>query len=108
MSSQELYIKGRLLRFSGSYFAVIIKTSWALKKEEIVNITIWVFFISFVNIVLEIYVFCNYVVLRRHILNISKTVFMKLIFHLQRSDELSDVVLQGFHINSTYVIDLWI
>ena len=83
ISSQELYIKGRLLRFLGSYLAAVTQTSWALEKEENENITICVFFISFVNIVLEIYVFCNYVVLRKHILNISKTIFMKLIFHLR-------------------------
>ena len=88
--------------------AAVTQTSWALEKEENENITICVFFISFVNIVLEIYVFCNYVVLRKHILNISKTIFMKLIFHLRGSDQLSDVVLQEFYTHSTCVVDLWI
>ena len=38
-------------------------------------------------------VFCNYIILGWHILNISKTVFWKLIFHLQLSDQLPDVLL---------------
>ena len=48
-------------------------------------------------------VFCNYVILGGHILNISK-MFPKLIFYLQLSYQLSDVLLKEFHIHSTCVI----
>ena len=41
----------------------------------------------------------------RHILNISKTIFPKLIFHLQLSYQVSDALLQEFYIHSTYVIN---
>ena len=44
---------------------------------------------------------CNYVILGGHILHISKTMFMKLIFYLQLSDRLPYVPLQEF-VTKTY------
>ena len=39
-------MKGTILRFSENYSTVVTKTYWALKKEEIVNLTIF-FLLSF-------------------------------------------------------------
>ena len=64
-----------LFRLSDIYYDVVTKTYWALKNKEIVNLTISVLFTS-----------CHYVVLGGYILNISKTIFPKLIFHLQLGD----------------------
>ena len=48
-------------------------------------------------------VFCNYLILGGHILNISKTIFPKLILHVRISYQLHDVRLQEFYIHSPYV-----
>ena len=53
-------------------------------------------------------VFCNYVILGGHILNIYKTVFLKLIFHQQLRNQLTDALFQEFHKHSAYVIKLCI
>ena len=45
-------------------------------------------------------------ILAGFILNISKTIFKKLIFHLRLSDQLLDVLLQEFYIQLMDVIDL--
>ena len=74
-----------LLQFLENYGAAVTKRYWALKKEEILNLTIFVLFFFF-----------NYVILGGHILNISKTMFMKLILHLRLSDQLNYVLLEEF------------
>ena len=81
---------GDILRFKKS---VSCKFDWSLIVKE--------------TLILAIYsslVFCYYIILGGHILNISKTIFPKLIFHLPLSYQISDVLLQEFHINFTYVI----
>ena len=75
-----------LLQFLENCCSAVTKKYWALKKEEILNLTIFVLF-SF---------FFNYVILGGHVLNISKTIFMKLILHLRLSDQLNDVLLEEF------------
>ena len=55
--------------------------------------------------ILSFLVFCDFVVLRGHILNISKTVFAKLILHQQLRNQLPDAFLQKFHIHSMYAIN---
>ena len=50
-------------------------------------------------------VFCNYVILGGHILNISETTFPKLIFHLLLSYKVPDVLLHEFYIPSRYAIN---
>ena len=54
-------------------------------------------------IIFLLFSFCNYVILGEHILNISKTIFSKLIFHLQLGDQLPDIVLRKFYMHSAYV-----
>ena len=54
---------------------------------------------------LTIFSLCNYVILRGRILNISKTVFPKLIFHRSLENQLPDVPFLQFYIHSTYVIN---
>ena len=48
-------------------------------------------------------VFCNYVILRGHILNISKTMFPRLKLQVLISYQLHDVRLQELYMNSPYV-----
>ena len=86
-----------LLLFLENYCAAVTKKYWSLKKEETVNLKIFfVFrFLYLRNI-------------RGHILNISKTIFTKQIFHLHLSDQLPDLVLRKFYIHSTSVIYLCI
>ena len=72
---------GTLLPFLQSYCAVVTKKYWTLEKEEISNLTIFL-----------LLSFCYYGILGGHILNISKTIFTKLIFHLRLSDKLPDVL----------------
>ena len=66
---------------------------WGLKKREIVNLAIFVVFFFF-----------NDIILGGNIVNISKTIFLKLIFHLQPSYQLPADLLQEFYIHSTCVI----
>ena len=68
------------------------KIYWGLKKREIVNLAIFVVF------------FFNDILLGGNIVNISKTIFLKLIFHLQPSYQLPADLLQEFYIHSTCVI----
>ena len=86
---------GTLLRFLENYCAPVTQKYWALKKEELLNRPISPFF-----------VFCNYVILGGHILNISKTIFTQQIFHRRLCDQLPHVLLQAFYIYSTSVIHL--
>ena len=50
-------------------------------------------------------VFNNKVILWGHILNVCKTRFLKLIFYLLPSYELSDVLLQELCLHSKYVLN---
>ena len=75
---------------SSCSFAVVTKTFWALKGAEIFNMTIFILF-----------VFCNYVILGGNILNISETIFTKLVFDVRLNDQLPYVLLQEFPIHST-------
>ena len=74
-------ITGTLLSLLKNYCAAVAKKYWALKREEILKLTIS-----------PCLLFCNYVILGGHILNISKMIFTKLIFHLRFSDKLPHVV----------------
>ena len=74
---------GTLLPFLENYCAADAKKYCAFKREEIVNLTI------FAGLV-----FCTQVILGGYFLNISKTIFTKLVFHLCLSDQLLDVLLQ--------------
>ena len=49
-------------------------------------------------------VFCNYIILVGHIVNISKTTIPKLKLHLQLSDELPRVLFKEFYIHSMKII----
>ena len=91
---QNVVLRGNGFVSLGILSTVVTKIYCALKIEEIINVTIFVVF-SF---------FFNYVILGRRILNISKTIFLKQIFHLQLSYQLTNVLLQEFYIHSTYVI----
>ena len=70
---------GTLLRFVKNYCAAANKKYWALEKQEISSLTISALF-RFLG----------------HILNISKTIFTKVIFHLWIRDQLNDVLLHEF------------
>ena len=74
-------IKGTLLSLLEDWCAAVAKKYWALKREEILKLTIS-----------PCLVFSNYVILGGHILNIFKMIFTKLIFHLRFCDELPHVV----------------
>ena len=76
------YITGTLLPFLENYFSDFTRRYWALKKEEVLNLRIFVLFS-----------FRDCVILGGHILNISKTIFRKLIFHGRVSDQVHDVLL---------------
>ena len=76
---QKYFITGTFLRFLQSYCAVVTKKYWAPEKEEISTLTIF-----------NLLSFCYYGILGGHILNISKTIFTKLIFHLRLRDQLPD------------------
>ena len=89
---QKSCITGTLLCFSENYLAAVTKTYLILKKEEIVNMEIFVLFR-----------FWLYAILRRNILNISKTIFEKLIFHLRLREQLPVVFLYEFQVHSAYV-----
>ena len=82
-----------LLCFSKKFSIVVSKIYWGLENPEIVNLTF-----------LSSLVFCNYIILGGHILNILKTKSPKLILHLQVSYQLPADLLQEFYIYSTYVI----
>ena len=84
-------MKGKPLRFFENYCASFTKKYWALEKKKL---EICQFLSSLV--------FCNYVILGEHILNISKTIFTKLILHLRLRNRLPDVPLQEFYIHSTH------
>ena len=71
---------GTLLPFLQSYCAVVTKKYRTLEKEEISNLTIFL-----------LLSFCYYGILGGHILNMSKTIFTKLIFPLQLTNQLPDV-----------------
>ena len=70
---------GTFLRFLQNYCAAVTKKYWALEKQEISSLTISALF-RFLG----------------HILNISKTIFTKVIFHLWIRDQLKDVLLHEF------------
>ena len=53
---------------------------------------------------MSVLVFCNYVILKGHILNISKTIFSKLILDLRISHQLNGVCFKELYIHSAYVI----
>ena len=88
---------GKLLRFLEKNCPPVLKKYWTLENGEILNLTIFI-----------LLVFCNYVVLGRHIVNISKAMFTKLIFNLRVSDQLPDILLQGFYIHWTSLVYLCI
>ena len=52
--------------------------------------------------------YCNSIILGGHILNISKTLFTKLIFHLRLSHQVNEAISQEFYINPTSVINFCI
>ena len=85
---------GKIVCFLQNYRPAITSKYWTLKKEIILNLKIFVPF--------------SFLQLRNirwgHILNNSKTIFTKLIFQLRLNDQLNDVLLQEFYINSTSVI----
>ena len=85
---QKFYMKRTRLLFSTNYSTVCTKFYSTLKIEAILNLTIFVLFsfLSLHNI-------------REHMLNISKTIFPKMIFHLRLSYQLPDVFLQEFYIH---------
>ena len=93
---QKYYIKGKYLRFSTNYSAVVFRIYCALKIEKTVNHSLFSL------------VFCDYVLLGRHILNIYKTVFPELIFHQKHRNQLPDVFFQEFYLYSSYLIKLCI
>ena len=89
---------GTLLRLVQNHRAPATKKYWALEKEIILNLKI---FLSF-----------SFLYLRNirweHILKNSKTIFTKLIFDLRLSDQLNDVLWQEFYIHSRSAIYLCI
>ena len=54
---------------------------------------------------MSVLVFCNYVILKGNILNISKTIFSKLILDLRISHQLNGVCFQELYKHSAYVIN---
>ena len=81
---------GTLHPFLKNYCATVTKKYWALKKKKTIQIRqFWCCL-----------VFCDYVILAGHNLNISKTIFAKLIFHLCLSDKLPGVLLFFFYFTS--------
>ena len=81
-------MKEKRLLFSTINSTVCTKFYSTLKIEEILNLAIFVLF-SFLQL-------RN---IRGHMLNISKTTFPKIIFHLRLSYQLPDVLLQEFYIH---------
>ena len=79
-------MKGTLLGNSESYSAFVTKTYWALEKEEIVNMTIFVLFIF-----LEL----------RNIRRTYSKYFQKFINHLRLSNQPPSLLFQEFYIHST-------
>ena len=77
---------GTLFPFLKNCCAAVTKKYWALKKEELLNPTI-----------LLLFNFGKYVIFGGHILNISETIFAKLIFPLRLGEKLPDVLLQDFY-----------
>ena len=82
---QTCYIKETRILFCTNYSTISTNVYCTLKIAETLNLRILVRF-----------VFCNYVILGGHFLNISRTIFLKVILHLRISYELHDVRLPEF------------
>ena len=74
---QKSYIKGTPTILCTKYSTISTNVHCT---QEILNLTIF-----------GLLIFCNYVILGGHILNISKTIFPKLILHMRIRDQLHDV-----------------
>ena len=85
--------KGAGLFFPTNYSKVVTKIYCALKLERILNLTIF-----------SSLVFSNFIISGRHVLNISRTTFLKLIFYLQLG-QFPDVLFREFYTHSMYVIN---
>ena len=85
------YLKGTHILFCTNYSRISINVYCTLKIEEILNV-----------IILPILAFCNYLILKGDILNISKTIFLQLILHRRIRYQLYDVDLKEFYIHSAY------
>ena len=83
---QKSYMKGTPTLLCTKYSTISTNVHCT---QEILNLTIFVPFS-----------FSNYVISGGHILNISKTIFPKLILHMRIRDQLHDVRLQEFYIHS--------
>ena len=70
-------MKGKLIRFSTIYSTVVIKVYCGFKIV--------------IKLLLSL-VFCHCLILGRHILNIFRTVFPKLLFQQRLKNELDDVL----------------
>ena len=80
--------EGDTCSFSTHYFTVLPKIYCTIKIEVILNLKFW-----------SSLVFCNCVILGGHILNIWKTIFLKLMLYLRLSCQLPEVVSQKFYIH---------
>ena len=87
-------LKGTRLLFCTNYSTISVNFFCTLKIEEFLIFTLF-----------SALVFCNYVILECHILNISKATFPKQILDLPISYQLPDVNLQEFYVHSAYVIN---
>ena len=87
-------LRGQVFFFLYIILQLALTFFFTPKIEEFFNFTLF-----------STLVFCNFVILGAHILNISKTIFEKQILDLSISYQLPDVRLQEFYIHSAYVIN---